>query len=44
MDRIIQLRNREQDRKSAQQTKESMLSLVAEYLPPDIKKKNTKFN
>jgi len=39
MDRITQLRNREQDRKSAQQTKESMLSLVAEYLPPHIKVK-----
>merc|ERR1711991_135020 len=37
--RITQLRKNEQNRKSAQQTKESMLSLVAQYLDPDTKAK-----
>ena len=37
--RIEKLRNIEENRKSAQETKESMVSLVAQYLDPDIKAK-----
>ena len=37
--RIEKLRNIEENRKSAQETKESMVSLVAQYLDPDTKAK-----